>query len=540
MLTARELRRCWFAAGWMLVALAAAHWPGSLQAATPDSPEVKQMVERALKWLATQSDDRLGGRCLIGLSLFKGGRKLTDPQIQAALTACETTIRSDLEPVDNYSLGLAVVFLLETEPQRNRSLASRYVTELLRRQKRGGGWGYAGNDLGDTSQTQYPTLGLWLAVNHEIDVPVAVLERDCGWLLRTQDPSGAWGYQGNDPNSFQRVEQTEIRPALVAAGLGSLYMCADMLGIDDRKSAAEKDSDRPAALRPLADPLGTKHAVSRAIDPRLVRRAMNDGNYWFAQHYTLESEGYQHYYLYAFERYQSFRELAEGRSDPNPRWYNDIVALLKKTQQPEGSWPGADTEVVATCFSVLTLLRSAKATIAKVSVGVGEGVLLGGMGLPKNTADLREKAGRLIETPLAGTIDELVATIEKGNQPELERLAVSPASWKLDGDVVKRSGELARLRAIVAAGSFESRYLTVRALARVREFDNVPLLIYALADPDQRVVREADKGLRFISRKFEGVGLPEEPTPMAVKNAITAWKTWYKSIRPSAEFLDAS
>jgi hypothetical protein len=53
-----------------------------------------------------------------------------------------------------------------------------------------------------------------------------------------------------------------------------------------------------------------------------------------------------------------------------------------------------------------------------------------------------------------------------------------------------------------------------------------------------RVVREADKGLRFISRKLEGVGLPEEPKPEQARAAIAAWKTWYQSIRPNAEFLD--
>jgi hypothetical protein len=91
---------------------------------------------------------------------------------------------------------------------------------------------------------------------------------------------------------------------------------------------------------------------------------------------------------------------------------------------------------------------------------------------------------------------------------------------------------------VVSGGAYESRLVAVKALARVRELDNVPLLIYALTDPDMRIVREADKGLRFISRKFDGVGLPEEPQPPNVKSAIAAWKAWYASIRPAAEFLD--
>jgi hypothetical protein len=75
-------------------------------------------------------------------------------------------------------------------------------------------------------------------------------------------------------------------------------------------------------------------------------------------------------------------------------------------------------------------------------------------------------------------------------------------------------------------------------LGKFREMDNVPLLIYALTDPDVRIVLEADRGLRFISRKFGGVGLPAQPTQQQVRDAQAAWKAWFLSIRPDAEFLD--
>jgi HEAT repeat protein len=163
---------------------------------------------------------------------------------------------------------------------------------------------------------------------------------------------------------------------------------------------------------------------------------------------------------------------------------------------------------------------------------------LGGLGLPKNTADLQERDGKIVQSALTGTIDELLTTIEKNDTPELKRLTESSATWKLDSNVTKRSGEITRLRAVVAAGSFESRLLAVRALGRVRELDNVPVLIYALSDPDMRVVREADKGLRFISRKFDGVGLPDEPKPEQAQAAIKSWKNWILSVRPNVEFLD--
>jgi hypothetical protein len=517
--------------------------PRQAKAVAPDSPEVKQLIDRGLRFLETQenNEDRLGGRCLIGLSFFKAGRSPGHPKIAAARSACESAANSEMKSLDNYSVGLALVFLLETDPQRNRSLASRYVQEILRRQQRAGGWGYPQSATGDTSQTQYPTLGLWLAINNGIDVPMDAIERVCGWLVRTQDPSGAWGYQGEDPGRYnQRVNQSEIRPALAAAGLGTLYICADILGASSSKPENE-EKGLPSALKPVGDPLEVKNRpVVSAIESKLVSKAILDGNYWFTRHYSLESEGHTHYYLYAYERYQSFREAANKITDSNPRWYNEMVAQLKKTEEPDGGWNGSDGAAVTTSFAILTLLRSAKKTIATVAVPkkLGDGVLLGGMGLPKNTADIQEKDGKLVESPLAGTIDELVATIEKNDTPELERLVESQARWKLDSDVTKRSGEIAKLRAIVASGNFESRFLAVRALGRVRELDNVPLLVYALSDPDMRIVREADKGLRFISRKLDGVGIPEEPKLPDAKNGVAAWKAWYQSIRPSAEFLD--
>src|SRR5262249_16071798 len=163
----------------------------------------------------------------------------------------------------------------------------------------------------------------------------------------------------------------------------------------------------------------------------LVQKAILDGNYWFTQHYSLESEGHTHYYLYAYERYQSFREAANKTSDTNPKWYNDVVYMLRKTQAPEGNWNGSDGAAVSTSFARLRLRGSEKKTIATVAAPkkLGDGVLLGGLGLPKNTADIQEKDGKLIESPLAGTIDELVATIEKNDTPELERLAESQARW---------------------------------------------------------------------------------------------------------------
>jgi hypothetical protein len=78
----------------------------------------------------------------------------------------------------------------------------------------------------------------------------------------------------------------------------------------------------------------------------------------------------------------------------------------------------------------------------------------------------------------------------------------------------------------------------VKTLGKVRDLDNVPVLLYALTDPDVRIVRQADTALRFVSRKFQGVGLPLDPKPADIQAAQKAWKDWYLAIRPDAELLE--
>src|SRR5262245_30027279 len=127
----RKFARSW----WLAMAAATAmapFLPRPASAYTPDSPEVRAMVDQALKWLSGQDDDRLGGKCLIGLAFFKAGKGLNHPKVQAAQRGCETSA-AEISSPDNYSIGLAVVFLLESDPAKNKKLAERYVSEILRR-----------------------------------------------------------------------------------------------------------------------------------------------------------------------------------------------------------------------------------------------------------------------------------------------------------------------------------------------------------------------------------------------------------------------
>jgi HEAT repeat protein len=77
----------------------------------------------------------------------------------------------------------------------------------------------------------------------------------------------------------------------------------------------------------------------------------------------------------------------------------------------------------------------------------------------------------------------------------------------------------------------------IKALYNLRDLNDVPIFIYALGDPDPRIVRKARDALRLISRKIDGFGLEDDPSEGAKLEAIQRWKQWYLGIRPDAQFL---
>jgi hypothetical protein len=301
----------------------------------------------------------------------------------------------------------------------------------------------------------------------------------------------------------------------------------------------EEETGLPGALKVVKKPKPKEEVVAAEtrVDAQAVDRAIEDGTRWFAQNYAIQVQEWNFYYLYGLERCESFKELYYRKRQKEPKWYNDGVAFLGQKLN-QGGWVGDHSPAVTTSFAVLFLQRSAGKSIAKKHKDLGEGVLTSGKGLPTDLANATVKRGKLVDSPLAGEVDDLLAMLEDPENPELSRVLESGEKLKLDADLTKRTGQITKLRSMVSAGNWEARMVAVRALGTARDLDSVPVLLYALTDPDVRVVQEADAALRFISRKFQGVGLPAEPTSDDLRQARQAWRAWYLSIRPNAELLD--
>ncbi|MHB1037182.1 MAG: hypothetical protein ACYC0Y_21395 [Pirellulales bacterium] len=513
---------------------------GTAAGYTPNSPPVKASIDRAIGFLESPlaNDARLGAQALVGLALVKNGAPPTHPKILAAVKAIREELQKapisagTAQPIDIYSAGLSVIFLVALDPSRYRPEIESLLAYLGRRQKPHGGWGYDAQETGDTSMTQYGVLSSWEATQVGFRVPMASVERVTLWLLKTQDPSGGFGYQGVMSSTVVPVRQSEVRHSLTAAGLGSLYILTDLLAM---KSVAKEENLPPALKEVRRDK--PEPAPRTQIPAEWVRVVQTRGNAWMQANYKIDAEPYTHYYLYALERYHSFREKAEHRSEAEPKWYNDGAEFLIKTQQADGSWKGDSGTGLTTdtAFGVLFLLRSSKKSIERAR-DFGAGVLLGGRGLPKDTDRVELRSGNVVPKPLLGPAENLLGLLEQRGSARydeaLEALAELPAD-EVRAILSKHAG---RLRQLAGGTSPQARLAAVRALGRGGDLDEVPTLIAALSDANAEVAREARDSLRRISRKFSEIGPPDEPTEEERRKAIDQWKAWYRSIRPDADF----
>lgn len=523
---------CCLAAGSALPALAY----------TPESPEVKAMVGRGVAYIEGnfgrgQMDDELGGVCICALACYSQTGDADHPVVQKAIARIKQDARRGFKQGahENYGLGIALI-LLGTIEREHRAEMLAVVQEVQRRQQASGAWTYPGDPLGDTSQTQFACLGMWMASHRGVEVDQQAVERVCNWLLRIQEPSGVFPYKGEDPGTYTRIEQrTQTSASMCAAGTGSLYVCGELLGFVEPDQMRTR-MELPPAFRPSR--VEVDDAITKFVNQGIWQVGVNDGNRWMSRNARVENfdeyhkAGYQqYYYLYALERYFAFQELALDRRQDEPVWYNAGVDYCKKRQAANGSWKSNSGQgaSIDTAFAVLFLLRSSTRIVVELSPKVG--VVKG-----EEPGTLGEYNGSTTDRPLSDLLDQL----EKA--PRSEYLSNLLEKLVLPDDPTERNALQTRLRRLAINGGFHARLVAARTLGTTRDLDNAPALIFALSDPDYRVIRAARDSLRFISRKPTGFDLDingtERPTEAAWTRAQADWKDWLLSVKPDAELIE--
>ncbi|MFZ1935997.1 MAG: prenyltransferase/squalene oxidase repeat-containing protein [Thermoguttaceae bacterium] len=516
-------------------------------ALTPTSPEVKAAIDKGIAFLksdaATDSFDRVGARALQGYALLSNEVERTHPKIIAAAARIETALggrdpaKFDVATWDIYSTGLAIIFLVELDPKKYHADIECLLSYLRSRQKPHGGWGYPEKTTGDTSMTQYGVLSSWKAKRAGFSIPIESIEKVTTWLLKTQDPSGAFGYQGNVAEGAGLVPQQEIRPSMTAAASGSLYVCASILGLTQAKKQEEEEK-LPTALKEIKkkEKEPAKERVKSRIDPRLVHDTEERAKKWMDAHPKVKDvEMWVHYYLYALERCMSFRSLYEQTDEKEPEWYNDGAEFLMKTQISNGSWSGQCGAVPDTAFSLLFLMRNTRKVIGKITT-YNAGTMIGGRGIPPNLDQIELRNGNIVARPMLGPAERLLAALDDASvSREFDNSANLFADLPSDKveELANKYGD--KIRRLVSSKSPEARLAAVQLLARTRDLDNVETLIFALTDPDYRVVRAANDGLLRIRRIPTVVALPDTLSEEDRRLLVEKWKAWYQTIRPSAE-----
>jgi hypothetical protein len=524
------------------------------KAYSPTDPKVQAMVGQARQYLSQAKPATPGEAAAVALGLIKSGSDGSDPKVQEAVAAIRQGLQNkgQLGSPINYNVAISIIFLIELDPIAYRSEAQGLLDILLKRQESHGGWSYwpgegtYGREVGDTSMTQYGTLALWEAKRAKFSVPLEACERLADFWCRSQTPQGAWGYQARLAPPGQKMNQDIIRRSTSLGGLGSAYVIGELFGL------AKKDQDERKLSNSLqkvsAESDTARYFTPRSLDLGQLRQTISLGNRYVAQMhrgYDKVDDRYPWFtvfYMYSMERYRSFQELYEGKS-ASDAWYDEGVEFLEKTQKPDGSWTFGKSGHMETPFAVMFLMRSTKRSIERE---FGQGLVRGGRGLPSDIGQvvLDEASGAVINPEAADTVKQLLAVLEDPKNSNLLAMASKPASLDMlvrpaqDEDEVAREQRIQSLKDLVSAGAYQQRVVAVKALGRTGELDQAPLLLYALTDPDPRVVRAADEALRFISRKFNGFGPVQTDDPEALENLRRQWRDWYLSLRPDAEFLE--
>ncbi len=523
---------------------------------TKDSPEVKKMVKGATDYLSKSNDVKHGdgGAALIGMAMYKAGIDTSHPKIQAGIAAARAMANRGAERIsETYSPAVGCIFLCEIDADKYRPEIGKLVQGMLRRQHPNGCWSYSASTFDDTSQTQYGVLSLWTAKQHHFEVPLEPIERAARWLMQHQDATGGWCYMPAEKDTGSHAMHKAVTPSMSSAGAGSLYMCAHLLGFAKQADSGSDENElAPAVRRVEKEEKGSSEFLG-ANRPMLTR-SLASGDTWFSRNLNFNTDWWMFYYMYGLERYKSFQELVEGNTVSEPDWYNKGVQFLQKTQRADGSWASNQNATVGpaikTSFAVLFLTRSSQTTIRKAVPD--EGILLGGKTLPKNLTNIMMQDGKVVTPQMIQDVDSLLKLLEETEDLDFDPSSL-PGGLPLDEDLTKRTSQLEKLREMVSDDKYEKRLAAVKTLARARELDNVPALIYALDDPAPQVALEARDGLRFISRKFFGFGLIIEPIGEGLTGEARAkalqtqrsraqaaqakWTEWYLSIRPEGELI---
>lgn len=544
--------------------------PGWLAAAETAPPGVDAAIRRGVAYLkkSIPSNPRSGESVLGALALVKAGEPLDDPAVKPVLEAVQARCAdSKYKPESHhyYTAGLEMMLLEAANPDRYRPEMEKILIYILEGQRSYGAWYYPNQEgPGDTSITQYATLGLWAAERAGLTVPKNVWDNLAAWHLRTQLANGAFAYHPGAMGS------SEPSTALSLGGAANLLLVK--MNLFERGTARKPKTETSASKRELItgkrfgvlepvdldqteDSKGKPNERQGALktDAASVQRSIDRAVAWSAANFQLPPRtSFKMYYLYGLERMGALGNLPKlGQYD----WYELGARWLVGNQAPDGSWTTLDQSAgsVGAAFGVLFLTRSTSKMVGRSYdvAELGGGILAGGRGLPDDLGRVDVSKGSVKERTTSGPIDELLARLETAQAldvPSAQREILEAVRF---GDRESLIDQRDRIRRLVDDPRSEVRRTAFWALGRGGELVDVPRIIQGLSDPDLAVAVEAHNALCVLARRPLAFGIPGDPlqgvgtgAPEPEKeraatawreNAIKKWTEWYRSVAPYEE-----
>jgi len=441
--------------------------------------------------------------------------------------------------------------LADFDPETYRRELEAISNFLQRHQRMDGAWTYLHSGEsggGDMSMVQYAVLAYWALEQSGIPVPSQAMLRAARWLIAAQDADGGYAYQTTLDANLNIVSRSgAATQSMTAAGMASIYAFRDLFGMDNNQPQSQLSFEVPPVFVRLPRPEAEQSNqinVNQAMRADF-RRAQMRGDQWLRTRFSPISRdtSWLFYYLYAIERYWSFREVAENNIEASPAWYNTAANFLIADQNADGGWTGGGCgDSVDTAYAILVLLRSTRQSIAQGSISrLSGGRMLGGRGLPESTDDIRVLDGQVISMHELADMDQLARLLDELIDLDEEALAAGSLGGRATGHraAATHANQFSQLGQLVSASDAGTRLAAVDMIGRSSEVRHVPTLLYALTDPDEQVVAAAVHALNRLSRSLE-----PGPTPggmqaqlQEIPQLIEKWRTWYRGLDASS-FMD--
>ena len=302
---------------------------------------------------------------------------------------------------------------------------------------------------------------------------------------------GRFRLPGDGGPRRKRVKQSGVRHSMCAAGLGSLYIRqpAGLLGADRARR-------RPAPRAAAGQAPGPSRDRRAPGLPGQVRAAELVGNSWMSANYQIDPDKWTYYYLYALERYWSFRESAKASSAEGGTSRGPVPAspaTVRRQLGAEGEAAAGRRYRLCHAVPAAVVQEEHRTCLLLQDRGADGRPGLAHRYQPYRTACRPAAARPTVKSP-EGLLAALADAGQPGHMPAIQTCGPCPRRARgPDG----HTG--VRLRGLAEEGPAKARLAVLAALAH-REFRQRPVLIQALDDADATIVREACPGLNVVGR----------------------------------------